>query len=56
VVVISAFSKSAGSGFLFLVLGSIGAVLYLAVIRMTMEFYLAIVRMSQDIHQRLPSR
>ena len=28
-------------------------ILYLAFIRMTLEFYLAIVRMSQDIHERL---
>ena len=33
-----------------LILGPIGVILYLALIRMTLEFYLAIVRMSQDIH------
>ena len=29
-------------------------IIYLALIRMTLEFYLSVVRMSQDIHQRLP--
>ena len=56
VFVISGFSRSAGEGILFLLLGTVGALLYLAIIRMTLEFYLAIVRMSQDIHQRLPTR
>jgi hypothetical protein len=39
---------------LALVVGPIVVLLYLAFIRMTLEFYLAIVRMSQDIHTRLP--
>lgn len=53
---ISAFSQSAGAGILVFLFGGIGAVLYLALIRMTLEFYLAIVRMSEDIHHRLPPR
>lgn len=48
------FSESVGLGLAVLVLGPVVLVLYLAFIRMTLEFYLAIVRMSQDIHQRLP--
>lgn len=54
IVLIASFSNGAGSGLAVLLLGPIGIVLYLAFIRMTLEFYLAIVRMSQDIHQRLP--
>ena len=49
---IAAFSQSVGGGLFVLVLGPIGIVIYLAFIRMTLEFYLAIVRMSQDIHLR----
>ncbi len=47
------FSQDAGYGITVLILGPIAVILYLAFIRMTLEFYLAIVRMSQDIHQRL---
>ena len=53
IFMIASFSKSAGGGLAVLILGPIGIILYLAFIRMTLEFYLAIVRMSQDIHQRL---
>jgi hypothetical protein len=42
------------AGVLFLILGAVGFVIYLAFIRMTLEFYYAIVRMSQDINRRLP--
>ncbi|UAL30119.1 DUF4282 domain-containing protein [Nocardioides rotundus] len=52
--VIFAFSQNSAAGLAVLLLGPIVLVLYLAFIRMTLEFYLAIVRMSQDIHQRLP--
>ncbi len=45
-------SRNVGAGFLVLILGAILVILYLAFIRMTLEFYLAIVRMSQDIHRR----
>ena len=53
IFLIGAFSQSAGLGIVVLILGPIGVVLYLAFIRMTLEFYLAIVRMSEDIHHRL---
>jgi hypothetical protein len=56
VFLISGFSQSAGAGIFVLIGGAIGVILYLALIRMTLEFYLAIVRMSQDIHHRLPGR
>ena len=49
----ASFSQSAGAGLAVLILGPIGLILYLALIRMTREFYLAIVRMSEDIHTRL---
>ena len=48
------FARGFGSGLTTLVLGPIFLVVYLAVIRMTLEFYLSVVRMSQDIHRRLP--
>jgi len=47
-------SQSPGLGFLVLIFGAVVVILYLAFIRMTLEFYLAIVRMSQDIHRQLP--
>ena len=46
----TSFSQSAGAGVVVLVLGPIAIVLYLCLIRMTLEFYLAVTRMSQDIH------
>ena len=46
-------SDSAGLGVAVLVLGPVALLVYLAIIRMTLEFYLSVVRMSQDIHQRL---
>ena len=49
----AAFSQSAGAGLGVLVFGPIAVIIYLAFIRMTLEFYLAIVRMSEDIHHRL---
>lgn len=49
---VSSLAQSAGLGLVVLILGAIAVILYLAFIRMTLEFYLAIVRMSQDIHHR----
>jgi hypothetical protein len=54
VLVLAGFMQRAGRGIAILVLGALGVVLYLALIRMTLEFYYSIVRMSQDIHSRLP--
>ncbi len=48
----ASFSQSAGAGVFVLILGPIAIVLYLCLIRMTLEFYLAVTRMSQDIHHR----
>lgn len=46
--------ETPGVGVVFLLLGWIPFLLYLALIRMTLEFYYAIVRMSEDINARLP--
>ena len=54
VFLVAGFSANAGLGVVVLVLGPIAVVIYLALIRMTLEFYLALVRMSEDIHKRLP--
>jgi hypothetical protein len=48
------FAASVGTGFVALILGPVFVIIYLAVIRMTLEFYLSVVRMSEDIHRRLP--
>ncbi|GAA6525967.1 DUF4282 domain-containing protein [Intrasporangium sp. DVR] len=48
------FGRGAGAGVVVLLLGPVLLVIYLAVIRMTLEFYLSVVRMSEDIHRRLP--
>jgi hypothetical protein len=53
VLLASAFSENAGAGLFVLILGPIGILLYLCLVRMTLEFYIAVVRMSQDIHHRL---
>jgi hypothetical protein len=54
IFVISAFTQNAGAGVVVLLVGAVVALIYLAFIRMTLEFYYAIVRMSQDINHRLP--
>ncbi len=51
---VAGFSQSVAFGLFVLVVGAIALVVYLAIIRMMLEFFLAIVRMSQDIHHRLP--
>jgi len=53
VFLIAGFADSATAGVFVLIIGPVLLLLYLAFIRMTLEFYLAIVRMSQDIHTRL---
>jgi hypothetical protein len=50
------FAGSAAYGLLVLLIGPVVMLVYLALIRMTLEFYLAITRMSEDIHHRLPPR
>lgn len=53
-VVVTQFSLSALSGLVALVLGPLVAVIWLAVVRIGLEFGLSVVRMSEDIHRRLP--
>lgn len=52
VLLLVTFADNPAGGLIVLILGPVVALIYLAFIRMTLEFYLAIVRMSQDIHQR----
>lgn len=52
VFLVASFANSASAGIVVLLLGPVVVILYLAFIRMTLEFYLAIVRMSEDIHRR----
>ncbi|QZQ53735.1 DUF4282 domain-containing protein (plasmid) [Curtobacterium sp. TC1] len=54
IAVITGFAQNVGIGLVFLIIGAIGVIVYLALIRMTLELYLSIVRMSEDIHHRLP--
>jgi len=54
IALFAGFVRGFGSGLTVLVLGPVFLVIYLAVIRMTLEFYLSVVRMSEDIHKRLP--
>ncbi|KYH43407.1 DUF4282 domain-containing protein [Branchiibius sp. NY16-3462-2] len=42
-----------GGFFVVLIFGTLVALVYLALARMTLEFYYSVVRMSEDIHQRL---
>jgi hypothetical protein len=48
------FAENPAVGIFVLIIGAVGAILWLAFFRMTLEFYLSIVRMSEDIHLRLP--
>jgi hypothetical protein len=54
VFLFAAFAQGVASGLTVLILGPVFLVIYLAVIRMSLEFFLSVVRMSIDIHQRLP--
>jgi hypothetical protein len=45
------FSRQPAFAFVVLIIGPVLAILYLALIRMTLEFYYALVRMSEDIHR-----
>lgn len=53
ILLVAGFSANAGIGLFVLILGPLFVLLYLALIRMTLEFYLAVVRMSEDVHLRL---
>jgi hypothetical protein len=51
---VAGFTQDAAFGIGVLVLGPVVLLIYLALVRMTLEFYLSVVRMSEDIHHRLP--
>ncbi|MDN5747726.1 MAG: DUF4282 domain-containing protein [Pseudonocardia sp.] len=46
------FAQGAALGILFLILGAVVVLFYLAFLRLILEFYFAVVRMSEDIHNR----
>ncbi|OLM19126.1 MULTISPECIES: DUF4282 domain-containing protein [unclassified Pseudonocardia] len=57
VVVVGAFLRGGlFGGLLALIGGAVAALVYLILIRVTLEFYYAVVRMSEDIHHRMPNR
>jgi hypothetical protein len=49
VVTIGALSANGGAGVAVLLFGALGAILYLALLRMVLEFFLGVYRMSQDV-------
>lgn len=49
--VITSFSQSALAGLAVLVLGAVGAILYLALARVFLEFYMAVFRLSDDVQE-----
>jgi hypothetical protein len=54
-VVISAFaSNGLGYGLVVLILGPLFALIWLAIVRIGLEFGISVVRMSEDVHKRLP--
>jgi hypothetical protein len=54
IFVFSAFFQSVTSGLIVLVLGPLVAIIWLAVVRIGLEFGISVVRMSEDVHKRLP--
>lgn len=51
---IAGFSQSLPTGMLVLLLGPFFAIIWLAAVRIGLEFGVAVVRMSEDINKRLP--
>lgn len=52
--VFSGFAQSVGYGIAVLVIGPIFALIWLAIVRIGLEFAISVVRMSEDVHKRLP--
>jgi hypothetical protein len=52
--VIGGFASSITTGLVTLVFGPIVAIIWLAVVRIGLEFGISVVRMSEDVHRRLP--
>ena len=53
-IVIQQFTVSIWAGIIALVVGPLVAILWLAVVRIALEFGISVVRMSEDVHRRLP--
>ncbi|WP_323096473.1 DUF4282 domain-containing protein [Intrasporangium sp. YIM S08009] len=52
--VIGGFASSLTTGLVALIFGPIVAIIWLAVVRIGLEFGISVVRMSEDVHRRLP--
>ena len=52
--VIGGFASSITTGLVALIFGPIFAIIWLAVVRIGLEFGISVVRMSEDVHRRLP--
>ena len=52
--VIGGFASSITTGLAALLFGPIVAIIWLAVVRIGLEFGISVVRMSEDVHRRLP--
>ena len=50
IVTISSFATNGALGLVVLISGAIGAILYLALLRMVLEFFLGVYRISLDVH------
>ncbi|SDC58198.1 protein of unknown function [Rhodococcus tukisamuensis] len=51
VMVVSAFSEEPVAGLLALVFGSLGFIVFLALIRISLEFYVAVIKISEDVKE-----
>ena len=54
VVITSFFQYGLTSGLVALVFGPLVALIWIAVVRIGLEFGISVVRMSEDVHRRLP--
>lgn len=54
ILLVSSLRSGAAAAIVTLIAGGLGALVYLALVRISVEFMYAIVRMSEDINRRLP--
>jgi len=54
IIVISSFTQSVWTGIIAIVFGPLVAIIWLAIVRIGLEFGISVVRMSEDVHKRLP--
>lgn len=54
ILLVSSLRSGAAATIVTLIAGGLGALFYLALVRISLEFMYAIVRMSEDINRRLP--